>query len=106
MLANFKNGGNGELYLDQVNFDEIRKKSQELKEKVMIQDLVQVTVSVAVSCISITTTYLENVIIDSIWTIIIVRGLYIPLRELVNSLILSYRPNKHNIHNHRTVVVH
>ena len=34
MLANFKNGGTGELFLDQVNFDEIRKKSQELREKV------------------------------------------------------------------------
>lgn len=38
MLANFKNGGNGEIFLDQVNFDEIRKKSQELRDK-MAQDM-------------------------------------------------------------------
>lgn len=36
MLANFKNGGNGEVFLDQVNFDEIRKKSQELRDKVCL----------------------------------------------------------------------
>ncbi|OXA60913.1 protein BTG3 [Folsomia candida] len=39
MLANFKNGGNGEVFLDQVNFDEIRKKSQELRDK-MSQDMI------------------------------------------------------------------